>query len=152
LKLTTGAELLPAGWRALAWLTIRQGRWILLGSALGCMIAGPFVNLAPVLLYPIATLLVGLVCGLAVFVPEQSGRQQVFLGAQRFPPGRIWSVKVGLWALAAVLLTAALFGTAAGTAIMKDAQALNYKGKGVIGSNNGGDSPPATLVCFCAFG
>jgi hypothetical protein len=129
LKLTTGREkqitaarrhLLPTSWRALSWLAIQQARWTLFITTLGCVIVGPFVNFAPVLVYPVATLLVGLVCGLAVFVPEQMGRQQTFLGAQRFPPGRIWTVKVAFWALAAVALTALLWGTAVGTLIFSD--------------------------------
>jgi len=86
----------------LLWLTIRQGRWIMLGLFLGALILGPMVNLEPLILWPTGTFFVGLICGLAVFAPEQSGRQETFLGAQRLPLGRIWAEKTITWGLTAL--------------------------------------------------
>src|SRR5439155_1382335 len=54
------------------------------------------VHRAPLTLWPLWTLVLGLTCGLAVFLPDQfEGR--IFLGAQRFPPGRIWVGKILFW-------------------------------------------------------
>src|SRR5579864_6053394 len=79
---------LPAGWRVLLWLSFRQGRWVLVGGLGFAVVLGLTVNLAPLILWPIGTLLLGLTCGLAVFCPDQ-GDGNRFLGAQRFSPGRI---------------------------------------------------------------
>ncbi len=101
----------PATWRVVGWLAYRQGRWILISAAAGALLLGLFVNRAPLILWPCGTLLLGLVCGLAVFAPDQQ-EGNLFLGAQRFPPGRIWALKSLFWATALVGLTVLFWYTA----------------------------------------
>ncbi len=119
------------GW-AMHWLAVRQGRWVLLGAAAASVVLGLAVNLMPLVLYPAATLLLGLVCGLATFAPEQVHGQQRFLGAQRFPPGKIWVDKVGFWAVAALWLNILLWAVAVGALIVSDSQQASsgYNGRG----------------------
>jgi hypothetical protein len=104
-------KLIPASWRVLVWLSFRQGRWVLAGALAFAIALGLTVNLAPLILWPIGTLLLGLTCGLATFCPDQ-GDGGRFLGAQRFSPGKIWTMKVLFWATSAVLLTALAWATA----------------------------------------
>ena len=99
---------LPAGWRSLLWLSFRQGRWVLAGGLVFAIALGLTVNLAPLILWPIGTLLLGLACGLAAFCPDQ-GDGGRFLGAQRFSPGKVWSVKTLSWGISAILLTVLAF-------------------------------------------
>jgi hypothetical protein len=103
----------PADLQVLLWLIIRQGRWVLGVCVAGALLLGFTVNVEPLVLWPTATLLLGLALGLAVFVPDQRDRNR-FLGSQRFSPGRLWAVKVLFWALAAFGITALtwLVGTA----------------------------------------
>ena len=95
---------LPAGWRVLLWLCFRQGRWVLAGELVFAIALGLTVNLAPLIIWPIGSLLLGLACGLAAFCPDQ-GDGNRFLGAQRFSPDAIFPVKIGFWGLATILLT-----------------------------------------------
>jgi hypothetical protein len=98
----------PPSWIALFWLIERQGLRLALAGLGVSLLAGFFMFPAPDLLYPAATLLIGLVCGVAVFASEQSGEQERFLGAQRVPPGRMWLMKNWLWGLAALSWTGLL--------------------------------------------
>ncbi len=95
---------LLASWRVVFWLVFRQGRWLLLGVAMGAIVLSFTVNLAPFIIWPVGTLVLGMACGLAVFCPDQhSGR--LLWGAQGLPLGRIWNAKILAWAaiLAGVL-------------------------------------------------
>lgn len=96
---------LPAGWRVLLWLSFRQGRWVLVGGLTFAVALGLTVSLAPLFLWPIGSLVLGLVCGLAAFCPDQ-GDGSRFLGAHRFSPDRIWPVKILFWAVSTILLCA----------------------------------------------
>ncbi len=98
----------PVGWMTLVWLAEKQGRWILWPGLLVSFLAGFVSFLPPDLLWLSATLIIGLVCGGAVFGPEQAGEQDRFLGAQRLPPGQVWFVKTLFWMLAAVGMTCLL--------------------------------------------
>ncbi len=93
-----------ASWQVVFWLVFRQGHWLLLGVAAGAIVLAFTVNLAPFLIWPAATLVLGMACGLAVFCPDQySGR--LFWAAQGLSRGRIWNAKLLAWAaiLAGVL-------------------------------------------------
>ncbi len=112
---TAGASELPAvrlmrgrrvlslsvGWRALAWLAWRQGRWVLVGGLVGVLWLGCVVNWIPIVPWPLGTLLLGLAFGLATFAPDQKEGSQ-FLGSQRIPPAAMWDGKVFLWGLATI--------------------------------------------------
>src|SRR5262249_29110535 len=67
------------------------------------------------LAWPVATLLVGLLCGVTAFAEEQQGGHLRFLSDQRLPPGRVWAVQVGSRLLAAVVLALGLLVLAAGS-------------------------------------
>ena len=86
-----------SSWRVLIGLAIRQGRWVVVGVIVGAVALGCAVNISPVVVWPIGTLLLGLTCGLAAFIPDQDGGKQ-FLAAQRIPLGRVWAVKTIGWA------------------------------------------------------
>jgi hypothetical protein len=92
-------SLVPASVRVLVWLILRQGRWTLAASVGGALLLAASVNLAAYALWPVGTTLLGLACGLATFVDDQNDGVR-FLGAQRFPPGRIWMTKIVFWGMA----------------------------------------------------
>jgi hypothetical protein len=48
--------------------------------------------------WPLASLLLGVLCGVAAFAPDHEGVR--FLGDGRVPPGRVWRGKVCFWLLA----------------------------------------------------
>jgi hypothetical protein len=102
-----------AEWRALAWLSLRQGRLVLACCLAGALVLGFTVNIAGLILWPLGTLLLGLVCGVSVFAPDQ-GPGHRFLGSQRFAPGRIWALKTLFWATALLGLMAVAWGLGAG--------------------------------------
>jgi hypothetical protein len=91
----------------LLWLAARQGRWVLAAGFTGAVILGFTVHFYAIAVWPVATLLAGLACGLMVFCPDQNGPAR-FLASQRFPPGRLWLGKNLFWAaaLAAMVVTA----------------------------------------------
>jgi hypothetical protein len=112
-------------WQLVFWLVLRQGRWLLLGVAAGAIVLAFTVNLAPFLIWPAGTLILGMACGLVVFCPDQrSGR--LFWGAQGLSRGRIWNAKFFAWA-------AILAGALALTWIVVSGQA---RAVGTIQSSN----------------
>jgi ABC-type transport system involved in multi-copper enzyme maturation permease subunit len=82
-------------WPMLFWLTWRQARGFAAGLAAFALLLGFILLLEPVLLWPAATLVVGVLCGATAFADEQQGSYR-FLGDQRLPFGRLWVVKVGV--------------------------------------------------------
>ena len=87
------------------------------------LLLGFFVPAQSVLLWPIATLLIGVLCGATAFADEQDGPFR-FLGDQRFPLGRLWLVKVGvrfaLAVTAALIVLAPSFFVALGNALARN--------------------------------
>src|SRR5207248_1730686 len=73
------------GLRALLWLNWQQARGLII--VIG--IAGPWIALfhfaAGLGIWVSCTMLLGIVCGIAVFAPEQGGGANRFLGDQRLP-------------------------------------------------------------------
>jgi hypothetical protein len=88
-------RLFPAA-RVLVWLAFRQGRWVLAAASVIALALAFTVHLSPLVLWPLGSLALGLLCGLSVFIPDQREGHR-FLGAQRFPPGRVWGVKLLFW-------------------------------------------------------
>jgi ABC-type transport system involved in multi-copper enzyme maturation permease subunit len=82
-------------WPMLYWLTWRQARGFAAGLAAFALLLGFITLLQGVMLWPVATLIVGVLCGATAFADEQSGAFR-FLGDQRLPLGRLWVVKVGV--------------------------------------------------------
>jgi ABC-type transport system involved in multi-copper enzyme maturation permease subunit len=100
-------------WRALFWLTFLQGRWVWLALIIVSFILGLMVpfNLNSTVVWPAATMVIGVLCGIGVFAGELASGSYRFLGAQRFPAGRVWLVKSCSWL--AVATVAALFSLCA---------------------------------------
>lgn len=95
----------------LFWLTWRQGRRAALGIWLICALFAALPGLG-MPAWPVATALVGILCGVGVFAGEQASGAYRFLGNQRLPLGRIWRVRQLVWLLigasgAGLLLVAA---------------------------------------------
>jgi hypothetical protein len=98
-----------AGVRATLWLCWTQGRVLMATLAGAALVLGLLLPVKGVTLWPIGTLLVGAVCGLAVFVPDQLASAYRFLGVQRLPPGRVWAIKVLCWLAVAVGVAVLIF-------------------------------------------
>jgi hypothetical protein len=94
----------------LFWLVLRQAWMLLLILAGGGLVIGLLVPAYGQVLWPVATLLVGLACGTATFAPEQREQSYQFLGAHHLPLGKIWTTRIVFWLTAAVLLTGVLVG------------------------------------------
>lgn len=114
--------------RALDWLMWQQGRWVLIPCLIGCVVVGLVLRLAPLILWPIGTWLIGLICGLAVFAGDQGGGQN-FWGNQRLPLGRIWAGKIVFWGSAAVLVAAVFWGVSVGLLLFVDTYFERYTGE-----------------------
>src|SRR5205814_4701245 len=71
-------------WQVLFWLAWRQARGFAVGMAVFAMLLGLLVLAEAVLLWPLATLLIGVLCGATAFADEQQGPFR-FLGDQRLP-------------------------------------------------------------------
>jgi hypothetical protein len=89
----------PDRYQVLLWLAVRQkgvalaGALCLLGFAVGLGLP-----VAGVGLWPVATLCLGVACGMAVFVGEQADGVFKFWGDQRLPVGWLWLRRTLLWA------------------------------------------------------
>ncbi|MCS7046385.1 MAG: hypothetical protein NZO58_08525 [Gemmataceae bacterium] len=91
------------------WLTWQQGMLPLMCLALGSVILGLFLPRGGAILWPIATLLLGVACGTATFAWEQADQSYQFLAAQRFPLMTIRNIKLLFWSLASLATTLLLF-------------------------------------------
>jgi hypothetical protein len=94
-----GADL-PRQWTdrpgALLWLEWRSARRLALILGLSSMAAGLLSLRNGLVLWPIFSLLAGVLCGVTVFSGDRVGGAFRFLGDQRLPPGRVWLIKVSL--------------------------------------------------------
>jgi hypothetical protein len=89
--------------QVLLWLTFRQAPLVLIVLAALALLVGLGVPAAGPLLWPAATLLLGVACGVATFAQEQNDLSYQFLAAQHFPLRTVWRVKLLFWATAAAL-------------------------------------------------
>jgi ABC-type transport system involved in multi-copper enzyme maturation permease subunit len=98
------------GLGSLLWLNWQQGRRLLLTS----LIVLPWLALALLFsgvgIWPVATLLLGVAFGTAVFGGEQTDGAHRFLADQRLPLRRVWLVKTLFWFAAAAVLAGLLYG------------------------------------------
>ena len=98
------------------WLVAEQYRVLAIAMPFGCFLLGLFVSANAQILWPIATLILGVCCGVAAFAPEQRELSYQFLAAQHFPLRSLWRFKILCSGAAAVALTILLaLGTLAGT-------------------------------------
>ncbi len=87
------------------WLTVRQA-WAMLGvMAAACLFVGLLVPAGGQVLWPLATLLVGVACGTATFAAEQRDQSYQLLAAQHLPLEKVWRFKLAVWFAAALLAT-----------------------------------------------
>jgi ABC-type transport system involved in multi-copper enzyme maturation permease subunit len=91
-------------WRVMLWLVWQQGRLPLGILAAMCLLTGLVAHMDGLIVWPLVSLVLGLVCGLTAFMGEQSGGSEVFLGTERVPAGRFWIHKVCLWLMLLVVL------------------------------------------------
>jgi hypothetical protein len=100
-----------SAWRAIAWLTWRQGR----ASMYVVMVAGAalaiFVQVAAPHAWPMFSLLLGVIAGVGTFGADQAGPACRFFGDQRVPPGRLWLTKHVVRLSPLVLVTVTYFLT-----------------------------------------
>ncbi len=80
-------------WAALIWLNVRQSGRLFRWLAVAALAAGLLLPLG-VLGWPVLTLILGVITGVAVFAGDQLEGASRFLGEQRLPPGKIWTAKV----------------------------------------------------------
>jgi ABC-type transport system involved in cytochrome c biogenesis permease component len=98
-------------WTRILWLCAVQGRWVVVALA----IVMPWVVLAllglvEVGVWPLGTLLIGVVCGIASFAPDKNDYSCKFLGHRRLPPGAIWFPKTVIWFAVALAISAIFCG------------------------------------------
>jgi len=86
------------------WLCRQQGATLIKWMLGGAMVAGFVLSPLAVQMWPLATLLVGVLCGLTVWSDEQAGGHAKFLGDRRFPLFRIWLFKSAFWLGVGVLV------------------------------------------------
>lgn len=84
---------LVASWLRLVWLCDRQMRRLALGVLASSLGLGVLFLVVGPLLWPVATLLLGVLCGVTVFSDEQANGSYRYLGEQRLPLGRVWIIK-----------------------------------------------------------
>src|SRR5579871_3349224 len=84
---------LVASWLRLIWLCDRQMRRLALGVLAFSLGLGVLFLVVGPLLWPIATLFLGIVCGVNVYSDEQANGSFRYLGEQRLPLGRLWFFK-----------------------------------------------------------
>jgi hypothetical protein len=113
------------GWAALLWLAWRQVRRLALGLGLFSLAGACLMPFFGLLVWPAVTSVVGVLCGVTVFLDEQRLGSYRFLGEQRFPLTRVWLVKVGVH-LAVLLLSLLILAAPAiattGWSAMNDSQ------------------------------
>jgi hypothetical protein len=105
-RMRAGASVVASCLRII-WLCYRQMGRLALGVLVFSLFLGVLFLLTGPLLWPAATLCLGVLCGVTVFSDEQTLGSFRFLGDQRFPLGRIWVIKSGL-RFALLLLSAFL--------------------------------------------
>jgi hypothetical protein len=101
-----GRERDGGSWLQLWWLCWRQGWMVILLLALAAPTLALLLASSNPVVWPVVSGLVGVVCGLGVFIGEQASGSWRFLGDQRLPAGRIWAIKTGFWLMIAVGLAA----------------------------------------------
>jgi hypothetical protein len=104
-----GTAIRLPGWLALAWLTWRQGRTFIICLFVAAIAAGCLLPRLGATAWPPLSLAIGLLCGTAVFAPEQAGGWRRFISDQRLPPTRVWGVKTLAWLTVALVAAAATF-------------------------------------------
>ena len=101
---------------SLVWLSVRQGLWVTLSAWAAGLIFGSVMispDAIPLMVWPLATLLIGALAGVTVLSEEQTKGVARFWAEHRLPLGRLWLTKVALHFLmasvAALIMSAPLF-------------------------------------------
>lgn len=91
-----GRASIVASWLRVVWLCYRQMSRLALPVLAFSLFLGVLLLLIGPLLWPAATLCLGVLCGVTVFSDEQTIGSFRFLGDQRFPLGGIWIIKTAM--------------------------------------------------------
>ena len=83
--------------QVLWWLAMEQGKELFAVMTAICLIVGFFMPINPRVLWPLATLLLGVACGTAAFAAEQRDLSYQFLAAQHLPLKSIQRFKLAFW-------------------------------------------------------
>jgi len=110
---TVAPKRQPRRYEVLLWLVLRQGGILVVVLAVLGFLLGLGLPTVGIALWPVATLLVGVACGTAVFAGEQYEGAFKFWGDQRLPVGWLWLRRSAFWAgtgafTAGMMLLAAL--------------------------------------------
>lgn len=109
--------------QVLWWLTWRQAQVLVLILAGLAFLTGLLLPSRGQVVWPLATLLLGVACGTAAFAPEQRELSYQFLATQHLPLRKIWNFRILFWLTAAVLLGLALAGGGGLVVLAKSAAA-----------------------------
>jgi ABC-type transport system involved in multi-copper enzyme maturation permease subunit len=110
----------PRAWEVMMWLWLREGRIVVPVLAVPAAVLGLWLPDAGAFLWPTATLLVGVTCGLMVFAGEQAEGAYKFWGDQRLPAGWIWLRRSLVWLGVGVAVAALMVLTATMRILAKD--------------------------------
>ncbi len=154
---TVAPKRQPRRYEVLLWLALRQGGALagvlcVLGFLLGLALPA-----AGAVVWPAATLLLGVACGTAVFMGEQADGAFKFWGDQRLPVGWLWLRRSGLWAgvgaaVGALMLLGALIHAAARGGLSADPATLFERLLGVPAGAFGPGSALLFLLLWPAYG
>jgi hypothetical protein len=103
------------GIRSILWLSARRSRVGLVVGSVVALVFGQVMLIEPLILWPVFTLVIGLVQGSFTFADEQLFGSFRMLAEQRLPLGRFWIVKVlwrfgmAIWFCFLMLLSTAFF-------------------------------------------
>jgi hypothetical protein len=127
---TVAPKRQPRRYEVLLWLAVRQGVVLAVVLCVLGFLLGIGLPSAGMGLWPAATLFLGVACGAAVFLGEQSQGAFKFWGDQRLPAGWLWLRRSALWAgvgafVVGLMLVGALLGARAqGPGLPRDPAAL----------------------------
>jgi hypothetical protein len=118
------------GWGVLFWLTCLKAFGFALGVAIFALVIGFLIPILGVMVWPAATLFVGILCGATAFADEQQGPFR-YLGDQRLPLLRFWFIKVGV-RLVVALAAATIMTMPAYCLTLVNPQAISLNFAGLV--------------------
>jgi ABC-type transport system involved in multi-copper enzyme maturation permease subunit len=154
---TVAPKRQPRRFEVLLWLTMRRGGIVagvlcVLGFLLGLSL--PVTGAG---MWPAATLVLGVGCGIAIFAGEQASGAFKFWGDQRLPVGWMWLRRSALWlgvaaAVGVLMLLGGLVHAASQGGLSAEPAALFEQILGLSASAFAPGSLPAFLLIWVAYG
>lgn len=112
------AEIPIPAWLTILWLTLRQARRVVMPVLALAVVLGVVLPWLGELAWSPALVLLGVLCGVAVFGGEESRGWQRFLGDQRAPLWSVGIIKAGFWMIVATAFIALVENGASGIVSM----------------------------------